>query len=103
VVSDIEQSRERYSALLGPDARVGDIQQAQGRKEVDIWLGGSVTVPPQPAGDGELHEHLETRGERPNLLVLSAKPDIRPEVSDPNLTHGVSLTIASSPLKVSSV
>jgi catechol 2,3-dioxygenase-like lactoylglutathione lyase family enzyme len=103
VVSDIEQSRQRYSALLGPDIPVGDIQQALDRREADFWLGDSLVVLAQSTDDTDLQQHLETFGEGPNVIVLSAKPDIRPEVLDRDLTHGVTLSLTSSPLKVDSV
>jgi hypothetical protein len=103
VVSDIDQSKQRYSALLGPETTISDVQQTHDRKEVDFWLGKSVIVLAQPTLPGDLHEHLRTHGEGPNLLALSAKPDIRPESLDPILTHGVPLSLVSAPLKVDTV
>ena len=102
VVSDIDRSRQSYSALLGPETVFSDVQQAYERKEIDFRLGETVIVLAQPT-TGELQQHLRTRGEGPNLLALSARPDIRPETLDPTLTHGVPITLVSAPLKVNSV
>jgi catechol 2,3-dioxygenase-like lactoylglutathione lyase family enzyme len=103
VVSDLEQSIERYSELLGRDVTPGDAQDTADRKEVAFWLENALIVLAQPTGEGEPGEYLKNRGEGPYLLVLGAKPDIRPEVSDPALTHGVTLTVVSVPLRVDSV
>jgi catechol 2,3-dioxygenase-like lactoylglutathione lyase family enzyme len=103
VVSDIEQSRQRYASLLGPDISISDIQPHHDRLEVDFRLGDTVIVLAQPTAPGDLQQYLDTHGEGPNLLALSAKPDIRPETADPTLTHGVTLTLTSDPLRVDSV
>jgi catechol 2,3-dioxygenase-like lactoylglutathione lyase family enzyme len=103
VVKDLEQSKQHYSALLGPDTIISDTQQSHDRDEVAFWIGNTLIVLAQPTAEGDPKQYLETRGEGPYLLAISAKPDIRPEVSDPTLTHGVLLTLVSTPLKVDSV
>ncbi len=103
VVSDIEKSKQRYSALLGPEKVPDDIQQAHDRKETAFHIGKALVVLAQPIGAGDPKEQLQKRGEGPYLLVLNAEPDIRPETVDSRLTHGVLLSLVSTPLKVGSV
>ncbi|MEO8286821.1 MAG: VOC family protein [Chloroflexota bacterium] len=103
VVNDIETSRERYSALLGPDTVLDDIQEIEDRREVAFHVGGTLVVLAQPTGPGEARDYLESRGEGPYLLILSAKPNIRSDFNDMSRTHGVHLSLASDPLVVNSV
>jgi hypothetical protein len=103
VVSNLEESVRRYSALLGPDVPPGDPQETPEGKETTFRLGDALIVLAQPSGEGDPGKYLKERGEGPYLLAPSARPDIRPEVSDPAHTHGVLLALVSAPLKVGSV
>ncbi len=103
LVSDLEQSKERYAALVGPETTISDTQDSHDRKEASFWLGNTLIVLAQPTADGDPKEYLKERGEGPYLLALSAKPDLRPEIADPARTHGVLLSIVSGSLKVDSV
>jgi catechol 2,3-dioxygenase-like lactoylglutathione lyase family enzyme len=103
VVSDLEESKQRYAALLGPDVALGATHDTPDRKETAFWLQDTLLVIAQPTDEGDPRKYLKKSGEGPYLLALGARPDIRPEVCDPALTHGVLLTVVSVPLKVGSV
>ena len=74
-VHDIHQARERYRALLGPEARIGEVLRdaAQGLDTVNVALQGFTVVLQSPAADlaalpapaHALQQRLTTRGEGP--------------------------------------
>lgn len=105
-VHDVDVSRGRYAALLGPQAGndlPSHIPQAPGLRTAFVAMGGTTIalLSPGPGGRDEappletrVRARLAARGEGPVALVLRGSPG-RPERQlDPAATHGADIVIS---------
>jgi catechol 2,3-dioxygenase-like lactoylglutathione lyase family enzyme len=79
-VTDIAASKQHYTALLGPEAALGDIHPPDGTLRSAFQVGGTTIVLMQPAGDALLKEYLQARGEGPYRMDV--------QVEGANARHG---------------
>nr|WP_316642694.1 VOC family protein [uncultured Roseateles sp.] len=100
-VHELEASLARYRALLGPEARLGEIASADatGLRRAGIELEGCrlELISPDAAStssDAEaLRQRLATRGEGPCAITLRGEPGRAALGFDPVSSHGVALEI----------
>ncbi|HST03571.1 MAG TPA: VOC family protein [Chloroflexia bacterium] len=72
-VENVSESKKRYSALLGPEAALGDIHPPDGTQRSAFQVGGTAIVLMQSVGNAHLKKYLQRRGEGPYRMVLQAE------------------------------